>query len=248
MNTRFENLSFQQFKTLANDPNLSQYEKIGFPDEYRKGKEKAIYADIKTKLSLLNKRAQIIMDIGCGCSELPKMLAKTCAKNMSELHVFDSPEMLSCLHTSEPIIKHSGNFPSQFPELINSYNKRVSCILVYSVIQYIMNEGNLFQFLDTCLSLLKDGGEILIGDIPNVSMRKRFFDSRNGISFHKQFTSSDGLPEVNFNCLEIGNIDDSIIIAILSRARIQGFHAWILPQAQNLPMANRREDILIKKP
>jgi len=53
---------------------------------------------------------------------------------------------------------------------------------------------------------------------------------------------------VHFNRLEPGQMDDSVVLALLARARAQGFHAWVLPQASELPMANRREDILIRRP
>jgi hypothetical protein len=39
-----------------------------------------------------------------------------------------------------------------------------------------------------------------------------------------------------------------VIVAILSRARAAGADAYVVPQAPNLPMANRREDILIRLP
>jgi hypothetical protein len=36
---RFSKLGFDDFRKMAGDSSLSRYEKIGFPDEYRKGKE-----------------------------------------------------------------------------------------------------------------------------------------------------------------------------------------------------------------
>jgi len=53
---------------------------------------------------------------------------------------------------------------------------------------------------------------------------------------------------VSFNRLEPSVMDDSVVFAVLARARAQGFHAWVVPQAVDLPMANRREDILIRRP
>jgi hypothetical protein len=38
------------------------------------------------------------------------------------------------------------------------------------------------------------------------------------------------------------------MIALLLRARAAGADAYIVPQDPALPMANRREDILIRKP
>jgi hypothetical protein len=79
-------------------------------------------------------------------------------------------------------------------------------------------------------------------------MRKRFFSSAAGIRCHREYTGRDELPEVRFNQLEPGQMDDSVVLSILARARAQGFHAWVVPQGEGLPMANRREDILIRKP
>jgi hypothetical protein len=125
---------------------------------------------------------------------------------------------------------------------------KVDVIIAYSVIQYVFAEGNLWDFIDKSLSLLKDGGEILLGDVPNGTMRKRFFASNAGIACHKDYTGRDEMPNVQFNTLEAGVMDDSVVLSILARVRSQGFHGWVIPQASNLPMSNRREDILIRKP
>lgn len=72
---RFANLKYEDFKTLAKDQTLSRYEKIGFPDTYRKGKEESIFRDITIiKLKNLNKKNQTIADIGSGYSELAFMI------------------------------------------------------------------------------------------------------------------------------------------------------------------------------
>jgi hypothetical protein len=39
-----------------------------------------------------------------------------------------------------------------------------------------------------------------------------------------------------------------VVFAVLQRARAAGFHAYVLPQPAHLPLANRREDILIVRP
>ena len=56
------------------------------------------------------------------------------------------------------------------------------------------------------------------------------------------------LPKVTFNQIEHDQIDDTVVFALLQRARAQGFDAYVLPQNPKLPMANRREDILITRP
>ena len=47
---------------------------------------------------------------------------------------------------------------------------------------------------------------------------------------------------------DTGKIDDAVVFEILERARESGFDAYVAPQPDELPMANRREDILIVRP
>lgn len=244
----FENLTFEDFKRMAADPGLSRHEKVGFPDSYRQGKEGEIFDDICAKLRNLHTPERTILEIGPGCSRLPLMLADLCQRRSSRLVFVDSEEMLAHLPHAEYITHHAGVFPDAIKENFDKLAGSVDVIIAYSVIQYVFSEGNLWTFLDSCLCLLHDGGEILFGDIPNISMRKRFFASTEGEACHRAFTGRDEKPDVSFNSLEIGRIDDSVVLSMLARARAQGFHAWVLPQGTNLPMANRREDVLIRKP
>jgi hypothetical protein len=245
---RFQSLDFEAFKTMAQDPNLSCYEKIGFPDSYRAGFEPCIFKDISNKLPNLSNKNKTILDIGPGCSELPQMLIDLCSKNAHKLLVVDSKEMLDHLPTRSFIEKFSGRFPKDLPEIFEIYKGKVDVILCYSVLHYIFTEGNLFDFIDQTLKLLAPGGECLLGDIPNISKRKRFFASSAGKAYHREFTKTDEDPLVSYNCIEHGQIDDAVIFSILNRARQAGFDAYVLPQGVDLPMANRREDILIKRP
>ena len=93
--------------------------------------------------------------------------------------------------------------------------------------------------------MLKPGGKLLLGDIPNISKRKRFFSTKTGIKFHQEFTKTDTQPEVKHLLLEPAQMDDGVIMGILQRYRGFGFETYLLPQNEELPMGNRREDILI---
>jgi len=245
---RLDNLDFDAFRALANDPSLSRHEKVGFPDSYRQGKEEAIFRDVVAKLGSLQRRGARIIEIGPGCSQLPVMLAGRCAERCSELIWVDSAEMLALLPDAPHVRKVAGRFPQALVPQLDQLVGSVDAIIAYSVVQYVFAEGNIFQFLDTCLGLLAHGGEVLLGDVPNQTMRKRFFASPVGVATHKHYTGRDELPDVQFNRLEPGEMDDAVVLALLARVRAQGFHAWAVPQAVDLPMANRREDILIRKP
>ncbi len=238
---------FDDFRKMALDPSLSKYEKIGFPDAYRKGQEAAIFADIQGKLTNLGTEGGKVLDIGPGCSDLPAMMIEQATDRSQQLYFIDSPEMLDLVADRDNLHKIPGAFPST-DEFIEQSRETFDAILVYSVLQYIFVEFPLHRFLDAALSLLAPKGQLLLGDIPNISKRKRFFASKTGQDFHKAFTQTDDNPDVVFNCIEFDKMDDTVLDSIVQRARLQGFDAYIVPQGPLLPMANRREDILIVRP
>jgi 2-polyprenyl-3-methyl-5-hydroxy-6-metoxy-1,4-benzoquinol methylase len=242
---RFRNLSFDDFRRRASDPTLSPSEKIGFPDTFRAGRSDRILADIESKLRALQLQQKRVLDIGPGCGELAGSIIERCQQRQHELVLVDSEEMLDQIPKRAGIVRRAGRFPDDVRDL--SLGK-FDAILCYSVIQYVFAEGNIFAFLDHALSLLADGGRLLLGDIPNVSMRKRFLSSASGARFHQTYMQTDEAPVIEHLCLEEEQIDDGVLAGLVGRCRGFGFHAWIVPQASDLPMANRREDVLIEKP
>jgi hypothetical protein len=239
---RFEKLTYDDFRRMAKDESLSVHEKIGFPDSYREGKEAAIFADITAKLPSLQTRERTVLDIGPGCSGLPHRLIDLCRRMESVLILVDSPEMLGKLPDEPFIRKLHGHFPDEIS--LEEYAAAVDVVLVYSVLHYVFAEGGLWPFLDRALSLLASGGAMLLGDIPNASKRRRFFTSEAGIAFHRNFMGDESLPDLGSSD-ESAKIDDAVVLEILRRARAKGFDAYVGPQLDDLPMANRREDILI---
>lgn len=245
---RFHNLTYEDFRRLAADESLNQYEKIGFPASYREGFAGPIFEDIRRKLTSLDARDQIVVDIGPGCSDLPRMLIDLCRSNHHQLILIDSPEMLDQLPDEDFIHKIPGFYPRDCEWLFEEYRGRVSAILAYSVFQYVFAEANPYTFIDRSMQLLANGGRMLIGDIPNSAMRNRYFSSETGRKAHKEFAGDDSPPPIEDNLPEGGLIDDGVLLGIITRYRAAGLQAFIVPQADNLPMANRREDILIVKP
>lgn len=240
-------LDFAGFARLAEDRSLSKYERIGFPDSYRAGFEAKIFVDICAKLPRLNERGLTVLDIGPGCSDLPTMLIDLCRAQGHRLCLVDSVQMLARLSDAPFIDKRAGLFP-KCRDALADLRGSVAVMLCYSVLHYVFVDANVFDFVDVALELLAPGGELLLGDIPNASKRRRFFASEAGIAFHRAFTGTDTKPPVDDNVTVRGALDDAVVMALLARARAAGADAYVVPQDPALPMANRREDILIRRP
>lgn len=243
---RFSRLTYEDFRALAKDPSLSAFEKIGFPNAFREEKEPEIYADILRKLGNLSIKGASVLDVGPGCSELPKMLVEHALQLEHGLVLMDSQEMLDLLPDGPNVTKVAGRFPQDRAALGENANYDV--VLVYSVLQHVFLEANPFVFIDDLLTLLRPGGELLLGDIPNISKLDRFLDSEAGAAHHREYMRTDDAPVVPPHRIEHGRLDDAAILAILGRARAAGFDAYVLPQPPTLPMSNRREDIYIRRP
>jgi SAM-dependent methyltransferase len=243
----FDDIGYEDFRRMAMDDSLSAQEKIGFPDAYRNAHETAIFADIASKLTNLARASGNVLDIGPGCAGLPRLLIDACQRQGHSLVLVDSPEMLAQLPDAPGVIKLPGFYPD-CDAALQPWLGRFDAILCYSVFQYIFVEAGFWKFLDLSIRLLAPGGQMLIGDIPNVSKRKRFFASDTGVRFHQDFMQTTERPHVDFRAVETGKIDDAVILGVIMRARAQGCDAYWLPQGEALPMANRREDVLIVKP
>lgn len=244
-----ERITFDQFRIMAKEKNLSAHEKIGFPDNYRdETHTDIIFEDIRHKiLAFPNCAERVIADIGCGCDLLASKMIHYCESNKHQLYLFDSKEMLEQLEGGAMVHKIAGRFPDDIEE-VKKNQVQFDSILVYSVMQHILLEANPFTFIDRATLLLKPGGKLLLGDIPNRSKRKRFFASPDGIKTHQAYTHSQEMPQVDFLSLDVEQFDDSLVFAILQRYRLAGMETYLLPQAEGCPMATRREDILIVKP
>jgi hypothetical protein len=246
--SKFEEITYESFRRRASDPSLSLHEKVGFPDAYREGKEGLILEDISSKLTRLLLRDQVVVDIGAGCGALAGLMMERCAEQGHRLFQVDSPEMLALL----PKVPHATQVPGRFPddsgELLDELRGRAHCVLAYGVLPCVFIESNVFAFVDHALELLAGGGQLLLADLPNLSKRKRFFASETGVRFHREFMNTSEEPDVEFNVLEPGAFDDAIVLAIVSRCRAAGFDAYVVPQRDGLPFANRREDILVVRP
>src|SRR5690349_6528730 len=97
--------------------------------------------------------------------------------------------------------KCPGLFPDNLPAIAAQFD-RYDAILTYSVAQSVFGEGNIFRFLDDAADLLDHGGRMLVGDIPNGGMRRRFLMSPEGKRHHRENFDPNSDPDVRFNELE----------------------------------------------
>lgn len=243
-------LDFARFRDLARNPHLNLHERIGFPSAYREGFEDGIFQDIVRKLPGIDTATgRTVVDIGPGCANLPRKIIDLAVRQGHRMVLVDSQEMLDQLPSFQDVTRPcAGAFPGNADEVAALCPQGADYVVCYSVLQYIILEYNPFEVIDRIVELLAPGGCALIGDIPNFSKRKRFFSSPSGVAFHRAFTGTDELPEVRYNQPSRGKIDDAVLAGLIQRAQLAGCDAYLLPQPADLPMANRRDDLLISKP
>lgn len=240
---RFRNLDFAAFRNLAR-LDIDPIEKVGFPVAYRAGREHLIVDDICAKLIRLGDRNRIVVDIGPGCSGVALGLIEQCRSRGHSLVLIDSAEMLALLPDAPFIRKLPARYPDECRWLLDEYRGRVDALVAYSVLQYVFAEGDPIDFVQCSLTLVADGGRMLIGDVPNASKRRRFLASAEGQRFQAAGPSESGAISES----HLARLDDAFVLNLIERCRARGFDAYVVPQDPALPMANRREDILVVKP
>ena len=245
---RFSGLTYEDFRSMAGDPALSANEKIGMPDPTRLGFDASILADILRKVPSLARQGQIVVDIGSGCGTFAHHFIAYCRDLEHKLVLIDSAEML--LHLPDPpnVHKVAGRFPANEGVIKEQISEGADVVLAYGVLSVVFADSNPFLFLDRAAALLRNGGHLLVGDVPNASKLRRFLASEAGVSYHKQYMRTEETPPISAFDAPSDRIDDGVILGIVDRMRRRGFDAYIVPQSESLPLANRREDILIVRP
>ena len=246
--TRFSGLTYEDFRRIAADPTLSANEKIGMPDPTRLGFDASILADILHKVPSLARPEQIVVDIGCGCGTFAHHFIAYCGELEHKLVLIDSPEMLDHLADFPNIHKVSGRFPLNERLIKNQISGGADVVLAYGVLSAVFVDSNPFLFLDRAAALLRNGGHLLVGDVPNASKLRRFLATDAGARYHRQYMRTEEPPSVTAFDPPTDRIDDGVILGIIDRMRRRGFDAYVIPQSESLPFANRREDILIVNP
>jgi hypothetical protein len=245
---RFSGLTYEHFRSMAGDPTLSANEKIGMPDPARLGFDASILADILQKVPSLARHGQTVVDIGSGCGTFAHHFVAYCRELEHRLTLVDSPEMLAHLPQPANVHKVAGRFPANEELIKDQIPEGADVVLAYGVLSVVFVDSNPFLFLDRAATLLRNGGHLLVGDVPNASKLRRFLASDSGAQYHKTYMRTEEPPSIGAFDPPTDRIDDGVILGIVGRMRRRGFDAYVVPQSESLPLANRREDILIVRP
>jgi SAM-dependent methyltransferase len=247
--------SIQRYADLLKDGDVDLAVAVGRHSEHL-GVGESIWDDITHKLKF--KKSATFLDIGCGFGEVTRYsMAATKALDM-QLHLLDIEEALDRVkqEMKAEIPPNTTFWNGIFPEASHAsyFPQSFDLILVYSVLHYTDQPE---EFVEKAVSLLAPGGQLLIGDIPNVQKKGRFLSSETGRRFEAgyQKVALDEVPVYKdqfdfFTQCENQNkkINDDFLSDVVNIYRAKGYHVYVLPQADDLPFCKTREDVLIVRP
>lgn len=236
-------LSFEDFRKLARDKSLKPYQMAGFDPVYREKTEANIFPDLRSKLPLLEGRGKVVMDIGCGCTLPVQQLIELAGDRGHTVVLVDSEEVLANLPDRAFVHKMPHEFPRD-RRFLEQWQNGVDVIVCYSLLHMLSPFQNVYTFTDHLVSLLRSGGQALIGDIPNISKKRRYLSSPAGRAFHREWSGGEEAPEVDWTAGYDG-IDDSVLLHLLLRYRSMGMETYLLPQPDGLALNHTREDLLV---
>jgi ubiquinone/menaquinone biosynthesis C-methylase UbiE len=245
----------KRYQDLLTNQNVNLAVTVG-REPHHSGLAKIIWADITRKISL--KPNSKVLDIGCGFGEVTELCLKEGLSLNLELHLVDIPEAISRIRTemSSKIYPEVVFWDKIFPETINlpSFPSLFNTVLAYSVLHYTDKPE---YFIERAVSLLADGGQLLLGDLPNVHKKGRFLSSYFGRAFDAAYKGLN-LNDVPFyknhddfyeQCTNQNKkINDNLISNTIKKYRKRGYHVYVLSQSEKLPFSYTREDLLICKP
>ena len=227
---------FEVFRERALNPkSIDKNWLVGFDPKVRDGFENAIVESIISKIVGLHEEdleaENFLFDIGAGSSALTEMLTEALAAIEIKHVAIDSKEMLDHLNLNPNRIKMTGKFPDNLSSL-QKITTKPRVILVYSVLQYVVNDGLLDSFLKACFDLLTPGALLILGDLPN-------FDMRNRKRIASNLEPENGLARP---------IGDQIVQEIMKKAHEFGMNCFLVYQPRALKLSHHRHDLIVQLP
>lgn len=235
-------ISYENYKKRAGNKGLNDTEIAGRYG-FQVIEERRTIRDIINKLDI--QATDNLLDIGCG----PGNLLIPLSFFVSEACGIDNDAAIErLLHKSENL-KNIRGIAGNFLDIDIADTQRYSKILIYDVIQYLSSHEDVEIFLSKALSLLKQDGKMLIGDIPNTDKKRRYENSPEGrlqIDAWKKKIAESNEPQLDLPVdPDLVKTNDNLYISILAIARKKGFESYLLPQPDGLAFNKTRDDILI---
>ncbi len=229
----------------------------------QKGEEKNIVLDIVHKLELSCQDA--CFELGCGAGNLLiplSFMVRSCTG-------VDHGNVIARFKqrfTADNVTLIAADFFSLDREALGQFDK----IIVYSVLQCFESLERLELIVDYLLALLKPGGLLLLGDLPNEDKKQRFLDSPAGKDFSQlwqekmrqekmqqekmqqensknQTSKVFDLKKIFTRVNPVLEFNDKVMSQLMQYICQQGCESYLLPQPDNLPFCFSREDILVRK-
>lgn len=208
------------------------------------GCESTIVGELLNKMELCQQDS--LLEIGFGSG----LLLEPLSNYVGSAHGVDHPNFVDCFTQKYPESKvelKAGNFLTTPLPRLGKFSK----ILIYSVVHCLQQREDVMNFVFRATTLLKPGGLMLIGDIPNASAKSRFLATREGREVQRHWSvrvleeggKQPGLEEEPFDSVIF---DDRFLCDILLKIRSEGHDAFLLPQGRDLPFSQSREDILVR--
>lgn len=235
-------VSFNNYATAAENVALHDTEKAG-RYAFQADAERRILSELLNKLDL--QPTDQLLEIGCGPGNLIIPLAHFVARAVG----IDNQAAIDRLHARAPTAANLQGIAGDFLTLqlpTGHFDK----ILIYSVLHYLSSAEEALLLIDRALSLLAPGGRLLLGDLPNQDLKRRFGTSgvgqRTAQEWQKNLAAhgSHAFAPLPADPLLIA-IDDKLILRLVRHIREKGYEAYMLPQDKRLPFGNTREDILV---
>jgi len=205
-----------------------------------------IAGDVVAKLDLDPRHN--FLDIGCGGGQVLVPVSYL-VRSATGIDHPDVVEWIRRRHADPALRLIGGNF---FDLAID---ERFDRILSYGVVQCLASADEVEEFVLKAASLLAPDGRLLIGDLPNVDLKRRFMETATGRAFHAEWlrlkaaAERDAAPEPPTPTdAALPHFDDALMLRLVAALRSRGFSAYLLPQSPALPFGNSREDLLACRP
>lgn len=213
---------------------------------FQRESERKIHRDIISKLKITIKDK--CLDVGCnvGANLIPL------SKKVKHITGIDQVNCINILRNNlkaKNVSLIGGSF------LDHDFKKsKYDKIIIYSVLHVFKNKKEAYFVINKALKLLNPGGKILIGDLPNISLKNKFLNSKSGQIFSKEWSKNNKKTKMDIEAQNMLvkdtnsnlKINDRFIINLLVYLRKKGLSVFILPQNKELPFGNTREDIVIE--